>query len=438
MTKAVVSSVAPGSIAEEMEIKPGDFIVSINEKPITDLIDYKYLISDDYLEVELVDGVTGEQWVLEIEKEFDEDLGVTFDEAVFDGIRACQNRCVFCFVDQMPSQMRETLYVKDDDYRLSFLQGNFVTLTNLSRVDLDRIAELRLSPLYVSVHTTNPDLRVRMLGNKKAGQVLEQLRFLASAGTQLHTQIVLCPGVNDGAELEHTIEDLTSLWPAVQTVAVVPVGLTDFRAGLYELRNVSVEEAKGLVKQISRLQHSLRQKTGKSLVYLSDEFYLKAGEPVPEAETYDDYEQLENGVGLVRLLYDRFEKVKDQIPGEILPMKRVVLATGKLGGQAMQPVLDELKKVKGLFIEPLVIENRFFGSNVTVTGLLTGSDIIEALKETAIDADVLLIPAVMCKKQETVFLDDLSPSYVAAKLTLPVKVVDISAGFDDLFRVLFE
>ncbi|WP_461569861.1 DUF512 domain-containing protein [Thermincola ferriacetica] len=433
---ALINYVEPDSIAAEAGLEKGDVIRSVNGNPVTDLIDYKFLTTDEFLEIEVLKK-SGEEWIIEIDKEFDEDLGLGFETATFDGITSCRNRCVFCFVDQMPAGMRKSLYIKDDDYRLSFLQGNFVTLTNLTAEAMQRIINMRLSPLYISVHTTNPDLRVKMLRNKKAARIMEQLQQLADAGIEMHTQVVLCPGINDGAELDRTLDDLTGLWPAVQSIAIVPVGLTGHRAGLTELRTVTPEEARDLINRINSRQQELRRKTGKTMVYLSDEFYLKAEIPIPPSEHYDDFAQLENGVGMVRLLYEDFAIARKNIPDIINPPRKVILATGVLGEQAIKPMIDELNEVKGLRIDIFTVQNRFFGGAVTVTGLVTGSDIIHAFRERDLSGDLLVIPSVMCKKTEAVFLDDLTPQDLERRLGIKVSLIDISNGLDGFLDVLF-
>lgn len=373
-----VDNIQPNSIAEEMGVEPGDRLLAINGQAMEDFIDYRFLCADEYLEIQLLKK-NGEEWILEVEKEYDEDLGITFSESTFDGIKRCQNRCIFCFVDQMPAGMRETLYVKDDDYRMSFLHGNFVTLTNVKEQDLARIIKLRLSPLYISVHSTNPELRSKMLNNPKAGQIMVQLKKLAEAGIEFHTQIVLCPGVNDGLELEQTLKDLTSLYPALLSVAIVPVGLTAFRQGLYNLQEFTPVEAKSLVAKITELQKQNLKRLKDPLVYLGDEFYLMAGETFPKTEVYGEFPQLENGIGMARLFLDDFEQLKSKLPLKLAKQGKITLATGVSGGKALQSVLAELKKIGNLEIDLQVVANNFFGTRVTASGLITGQDLIKAL-----------------------------------------------------------
>ncbi|MDD4335658.1 MAG: DUF512 domain-containing protein, partial [Desulfotomaculaceae bacterium] len=297
--------VEPGSIAEELGVAVGDRVTAINGAPVLDLIDFRFLAADELLFIDLKKA-DGEEWVLEVEKDFDQDLGINFGAGGFGPVIKCINKCVFCFVDQMPPGMRRTLYVKDDDYRLSFWNGNFITLTNLSENKLKRIARQRLGPLYISVHTTNPVLREKMLGSSRAGSIMEQLRFLAEAGIEMHTQVVLCPGLNDAAELERTAGDLISLWPAVKSLAVVPVGLTRFREDLYSLAAFTPEKARALLRWIHTRQKELITGYKHPFIFASDEFYLLAEEPVPAAERYDGFPQLENGVGLTRLFLNEW------------------------------------------------------------------------------------------------------------------------------------
>lgn len=432
--EVLIEEVLPGSIAEEVGIETGDILLSINDQQPRDLIDYRFICSDDQLEVE-IQKKDGEVWVCEIEKDFDEDLGLRFSEDTFDGIRNCANRCIFCFIDQMPPGMRNSLYVKDDDYRLSFLHGNFVTLTNLTRSDLDRILQMRISPLYISVHTTNPNLREEMLGNRKAGEIQKQLTELAEAGIEMHTQIVLCPGINDGNELEKTIQDLSLLWPSVKSVAIVPVGLTGYRENLKALRKFTGVEAVGLVNMVYDYQKRFLDKFGTPLVYLADEFYVLAGAEFPAAEYYGDFPQLENGVGLARLFYDSFNREESKLPVQLPADKRVAVITGISGEAVLNPIVSRLNQIKNLHVELISVKNTFFGGHVTVTGLLTGRDIIETLKNNK-KFDEILLPSVMCKRDESVFLDGITPKQLENELETPVRVVDISEEAKQLVEAI--
>ncbi|KKM08806.1 Fe-S oxidoreductase [Clostridiales bacterium PH28_bin88] len=423
----LVAGVEPGSAASDAGIEPGDLILSINGEPLEDFIDYRYLCAEEFVQVDLLKA-TGERWTVAIEKDVDEDLGVSFSTTTFDGIRQCGNRCIFCFVDQMPAGMRESLYVKDDDYRHSFLHGNFITLTNLRDRDIERIRSLKLSPLYISVHTTNPSLREQMMRHPAAGRIMEQMRLLVEAGIQLHTQIVLCPGINDGTELDRTISQLADLWPQVLSIAVVPVGLTAHRRELYPLQGYSPQAARQVLKQVSQHQQELLERLGSRLVYAADEFYLHAGLPIPGVETYEDFPQMENGVGLVRKFLDDYDKIKRKLPRRLPRSREVGVVTGVSAAKIMLTILDELNKyVKGLRVQAAVVENRFFGPTVTVAGLLTGADLLRALDSAFPRNTPVLIPEVMVKAGEDLLLDGYRVNEVAGHLGLDLQVVPADA-----------
>jgi putative radical SAM enzyme (TIGR03279 family) len=412
--------VEPGSIADELGLEAGDRLTAINGEPVRDIIDFRYLAADDLLCVD-IKKTDGEEWVLEVEKDFDQDLGIDFGADCFGPTTRCANKCVFCFVDQMPPGMRTTLYVKDDDYRLSFWSGNFITLTNLSKNKLKRIAGQRLSPLYISVHTTNPDLREKMLGSSRAGSIMDQLRFLAEAGIEMHTQVVLCPGLNDNGELERTAGDLASLWPAVRSLAVVPVGLTRFRESLYHLDVFTPEKARRLVRWIHARQKEYMTSFKHHFIFASDEFYLLAGEPIPGADRYDGFPQIENGVGLTRLFKDEWAEAEDCLPDQAAKQK-IVLVTGVLGEAILKPVAARLNKIAGLQVLINVVKNEYFGRQVTATGLVTGIDILTQV--AAGDAGgLLVIPSVMLKNDEAVFLDNVSVEELSERLKVRVAVV---------------
>lgn len=307
-----IKSVRPGSIAEEMGIERGDCLLSVNSIEVKDIIDYKYLMSNEYVEVE-IEKKGREIWKLEIEKEYDEDLGVEFEEAILDKPRNCHNNCIFCFIDQLPPGMRKTLYFKDDDSRLAFFQGNFVTLTNMADEDIDRIIKYRISPINVSVHTTNPELRVKMLNNKFAGNIYSRLKKLTENGIKINCQIVLCPGINDGLEFKKTVEDLYKLYPGIENVAVVPLGVTKYRKGLFKLKQYDSISAGKQLQIAEKLQHKYLYETGAPFVRLSDEFYLVSGSKIPNSKFYEDYSQLEDGVGVVRIFRDNLDKNIDYL-----------------------------------------------------------------------------------------------------------------------------
>lgn len=424
-----ITEVVAGSIAEEIGLVPGDWLLAINGQPVTDLIDYKFLSSDEEITLS-IRKADGRKWSLDIEKDYDADLGLVFDEVVFGGIRHCANRCLFCFVDQMPPGMRPSLYVKDDDYRLSFWQGNFVTLTNLTDEDIDRIRRLRLSPLYVSIHTTDPGLRADLLRNPRAGRLMEQLSALGEAGIEIHAQIVLCPGINDGPALAKTVKDLAALWPQVRSAAVVPVGLTGHREGLTPLRSLASEEAMALLATLSGWQKEFLERLGTRFVYASDEIYLVSDMPIPLREAYEDLPQTENGVGLVRLFLDDFHEALKAFPKKLPVLRRFLLVTGVLGEKVITPLIARLNQTENLEISTCVVENRFFGGGVTVTGLLTGADIIRGVhdyfqenpREYPANFDGVLIPAIVFRSGGGVTLDDLTPTALADAVGLPVRV----------------
>ncbi len=427
-----VARVEPGSIAEEMGIEQGDRLIAVNGEPVRDLIDFCFLEAEEDLSLDLKKA-SGEEWILDLEKDYDQGLGLRFEGDGFGRTIQCSNHCVFCFVDQMPPGMRDTLYVKDDDYRLSFWSGNFITLTNVHEQQLQRIASMRLSPLYISVHSTNPELRKRMLGNTRAGLILGQLQELTAAGIEMHTQVVLCPGLNDGMELARTADDLSGLWPAVRSLAVVPVGLTRFRQGRHPLLDFTRAEARRLVRWVGSKQEEYLRTLGDPFIFASDEFYLLSGEPVPPLERYADFPQTENGVGLTRLFLEEWEEVKVRLPQKRVKIK-VTLVTGVLGEEVLGPVAAELNRVNGMEVIVKVIENCFFGEKVTVAGLLTGTDLVSQVC-TAEIGNLLVIPAVSLKKEEPVFLDGMSLLELSRNLKVKVAAV---AGPGQLLDVLLD
>ncbi|MDF2571566.1 MAG: putative radical enzyme, partial [Sporomusa sp.] len=345
-------------------------------------------------------------------------------------VRQCANKCIFCFVDQMPAGMRESLYIKDDDYRLSFLYGNFVTLTNLGPRDLSRIARLHLSPLYVSVHTTNGELREKMLGGKQAGKILEQLSQLVEKGIDLHTQVVLCPGFNDGKELERTISDLFGMYPSVLSLAIVPVGLTRFRDNCYSLTTFSSKEAEQVIKLVHKWQEKCRKENNESFVYLADEFYLAAGQEIPSYESYDGFPQLENGVGIVRSFLTEWEE-QPLIGAGYAEPHYIDVVCGISAEKILTPLLSNLS-IPNLTIRVVAVENKFFGNNVTVTGLLTGGDIIESLQQLSGPRNGIIIPGVALRKGEHFFLDNTTPETIATKLGVPVHTAYFAQDLKEL------
>lgn len=434
----IVDSVAPGSIAGELDIEAGDALVEINGNKIEDIFDYQYYTQDEYIEV-LIRKPSGEEWILEIDKEYDEDLGITFENGLMDDYRSCRNKCIFCFIDQMPKGMRDTLYFKDDDSRLSFLQGNYVTLTNMSDADVDRIIRYRLSPINVSFQTTNPALRCKMLNNRFAGQALEKAWKLARAGITMNGQIVLCKGVNDGAELERSISDLSAYLPNLESVSVVPVGLSKYRDGLFPLEPFTPQDARQVLAAIHKWQDKLYDAHGVHFVHASDEWYILAGEELPEEERYDGYLQLENGVGMLRLLIDEFQAAFDALrqAGDVdAAPKELSIATGKL---ACGFISDMAGQITAAFpqikIHVYAVRNDFFGEMITVSGLLTGQDLLAQLKGKAL-GDRLLLPQNVLKSGETVFLDDMTLAELEKALQVPIDIVK-SSGQDFLDAIVF-
>lgn len=420
--KHIVSAVKEDSIGWELEIEPGDELLAINGQELEDVFDYHYLINDEYIEV-LIQKPDGEQWLLEVEKDMEEDLGLTFVNSLMDEYRSCSNHCIFCFIDQMPPNMRETLYFKDDDSRLSFLQGNYVTLTNMSDHDIDRIIHYHLAPINISFHTTNPELRCKMLHNRFAGDIFPKVQRLYEAGIELNGQIVLCKGINDGEELERTISDLSKYLPHLRSVSVVPVGLSRFRDGLYPLEAFTKEDAKKVLEQIHRWQDKIYAEYGVHFIHASDEWYLLAEEELPKEERYDDYIQLENGVGMLRLLEEEVKEVLSQIEGDDRE-RHVSIATGLLAAPFILQLTEQItKKYPKIRISVIGIINEFFGESITVSGLVTGTDLKKQLADKDL-GEYLLIPCNMLRSGENVFLDDVTVEELEAYLHTPIRVTD--------------
>ena len=433
-----ISRVLPGSIAEELEIEAGDRILAIDNTNIEDIFDYQFLVQDSYIEV-LVEKPDGEQWLLEVDKEYDEDLGLEFENGLMDEYRHCSNRCVFCFIDQMPPGMRDTLYFKDDDARLSFLQGNYVTLTNLSGHDIDRICRYRLSPINISFHTMKPELRCRMLNNRFAGEALKKVDLLYEADIHMNGQIVLCKGLNDGQELEFSIRELMKYVPCLESLSVVPVGLTKYREGLYPLEPFSKEDAKEVIRLIEGFQKECCEKFGSHFVHASDEWYILAGQEVPEEERYDGYLQLENGVGMLRLLLNEFENALEQRKtGErVLERKadELSMATGLLAYPYIRKMAKRVMEIwPQICIHVYPITNEFFGERITVSGLITGRDLLSQLRGKNLGRR-LLLPENMLRSGEDVFLDDVRTGELEKALQVSINIVK-SSGYDFLNAIL--
>lgn len=426
----IISRIVPGSIAEELGLVPGDKLLSVNGEAISDIIDLSFALAEEYVEL-LIEKGNGEQELFEIEKEFDDELGAEFESAVFDRIRQCANRCIFCFVDQMPQGMRDSLYVKDDDYRLSFLYGNFITLSNLGPKDIERIKRLHLSPLYISVHATDGELRARMLGNKRAADIQSQLDKLITCGVEFHSQVVLCPNTNDGEQLEKTIKDLYTLQPYALSLAIVPVGLTRYREACYPLAGFTSDEARQIIVQVSKWQERCRREIGSSFVYLSDEFYIASDSEIPAEEFYDGFPQLENGIGLVRSFLSEWTEALRDVKGYAAPMY-IDIVCGVSAYKVLTPLLAKLQ-IANLIPRLVPVKNQFFGENVTVTGLLTGKDIIQTLQELPGARSGVIIPGIALRKGEDKFLDETTPSYIESAVKAPVRTAYFAK---DLFELL--
>jgi putative radical SAM enzyme (TIGR03279 family) len=422
---AVVASVEPGSIGEELGFQPGDRLLSINGQRPRDLIDLQVLVGDEALVLEVQDP-DGTVHTVELEKDLDEGLGLGFTEALFDGLKQCNNACPFCFIDQQPPGKRRSLYLKDDDYRLSFLYGSYLTLTNLSQADWRRIEDQRLSPLYVSVHATEPQLRSRLLVNPRAALLLEQLCWFQERNLQIHAQVVVCPGLNDGDALERTLRDLARFaggdWPAVLSAAVVPVGLTRFRPPGDGLVPVDRACARAVIGRVERLQVEFQGGCGSRFAWLSDEWYLIAGLPLPQRAAYEDLPQQENGVGSIRAFLEALEWATRELPARLERPRRLGWVVGKLVAEALQPVVDRLNAVEGLELILHGLPSPYWGQDQVVTGLLTGSDLLEGLAGRDL-GDRLLLPSVMLRQGEPVFLDDVSLEELEQHFPVPIDLV---------------
>ncbi|WP_294148096.1 DUF512 domain-containing protein [uncultured Clostridium sp.] len=428
----LISKVDPGSIAEELELEPGDMLLTIDGDEIEDIFDYEYMIDSEAITL-VVKKKNGEEWELDIENEY-QDLGLTFENGLMSDYRSCKNKCIFCFIDQMPAGMRETLYFKDDDSRLSFLQGNYITLTNMKDKDIDRIIRYRLAPINISVQTTNPELRCLMLHNRFAGDALSKIDTLYEAEIPMNGQIVLCKNVNDKAELERSIRDLSRYAPCMASVSVVPVGLSKFREGLFPLEPFTKEDAEENLEIIERWQKIIYEKHGIHFIHASDELYMLAGRPMPEEERYDGYIQLENGVGMVRLLTTEIEQaLKDACDDG--GTEELSMATGALAYPYIKEYLDQIMKIyPGRKVHLYKIINHFFGEQITVAGLITGTDLIEQLKGQEL-GERLLLPCAMFRSGEEVFLDDVTKTEVQNALQVRVDIVK-SSGHDFVDAVL--
>ena len=417
MNGAYVLSVDEGSIAEELEIESGDLIVAINDKKIVDYLDYKFLSTNEEI-VLMVKKKNGELFEYEIENPYMEDLGINFKNMLFDNPKSCHNKCIFCFIDQMPKGMRDTLYFKDDDARLSFLYGNYVTLTNMSEKDIERLIEYKISPVNISVHTTNPELRRSMLNNKNAGKILEHIKKLYDHGIEMNMQVVLCPDINDKEELDRTISDLSQFLPVAKSMSVVPVGLTRCREGLCPLKSFDKETSKALIEQITKWQKKLMREHGTRFVYAADEFYVNADVPLPDECEYEDFPQIENGVGMLSSLESEFMRALD-CGMKLQKKQKTIIATGEISAKFIKKLVNLTKMSYNIGdTEVISIKNELFGGKVSVSGLLGASDLFRELKGK--EADRILITESMLKQDEDIFLDDITLKEASEKLGIEI------------------
>ncbi len=429
-----IASVDAGSPAERAGVRPGETLLEISGHRVVDVLDYKFYGYDARLTLTLLEG-DGQQRTVKVRKEEGEDLGLNFETYLMDRARSCANQCIFCFVDQMPPGMRKTLYFKDDDARLSFLMGNYITLTNLSRRELQRIMDLRVSPINISVHATDPELRTRMLKNPRAGECLEVMTRLAQAGIRMNCQVVACPGINDGPALDRTLRELGELHPAVESVAVVPVGVTRFREGLCPIAPYTRDQAAALLDQVEAFAAASLAERGTRLAWCSDEFYLLAGRALPERAYYEELAQLENGVGMLRLLTSQAGLALEDLEPGAAPAP-FSIATGVSAAPFLQEIVDKArKKCSNIRGTVYPIRNRFFGETITVSGLVTGGDLLEQLRGRDL-GERLLLPSSMLRAGEDVFLDDVTVEQVEAALGVPVVPVEADSGFDLVDAIL--
>ena len=417
----IIDKVEPGSIAEELEIEPGDLLLKINNQTIKDVFDYHYLINDEFLTV-LIQKPNNEEWELEIEKDYEQDLGIEFSESLMDNYRSCKNKCIFCFIDQNPKGMRETIYFKDDDARLSFLQGNYITLTNMKNEDIERIIKYKLEPVNISVHTTNPELRIKMLNNRFAGDALNKIKMLYDGGISMNSQIVLCKNWNDKEELDRSIRELSAYLPYMESLSVVPLGKTKYREGLTELESFTKKDAAEVLDQIHGWQDKFLKKYGTRFVFASDEWYIRAGYELPTADYYEGYGQIENGVGIMRSFIDEAEEYLEELNSNPKPHK-VSLVTGVLAYSMMQELIAKInKRFPQVETSLYCIQNHFYGPEITVTGLLTGQDIIAQLTGKDL-GDYLLLPNVLLRSGEEILLDDITVNDIQNALQTPIRIV---------------
>lgn len=429
-----ISKVYNGSIAEELGVEVGDKIISINGKKVKDIIDYRFLMADNYVVIEIEKKDNEEVWELEVEKEFDEKLGVEFKNGIMDNAQSCKNKCIFCFIDQLPKGMRKSLYFKDDDSRLSFLQGNFVTLTNMKDEDIDRIIEYKISPINISVQTTNPELRMKMLTNRFAGNIMDRIKRLSEGGIAMNCQVVLCPDVNNGEELRKTIMDLYKFYPNVKNVAGVPVGVTKYREGLFNLKTYNKSMAKEEINLVEQIQRKFMKEIGFPFVRLSDEFYVLAEIEVPEKEFYEEFDQLEDGIGMIRIFRENIKSTLKDLKMEV--KGNFTFVTGSSAFEEIKSAADKISSVnRNLNINTVKILNDCFGHSITVAGLITGKDIINQLQQTRY-AEYIIIPRNMLKVDTEMFLDDRMIEDIQKALNTKVLVCEYTG--EDLIKIINE
>jgi putative radical SAM enzyme (TIGR03279 family) len=436
----IIASVIPGSCAEECGIKSGDRLISVNGILPRDTIEYSYLTCGESVRLRVQSGRRSRTLV--VNKDCDANLGLVFDSDCFNGVKRCRNRCLFCFVDQLPAGLRSSLYEKDDDYRLSFLHGNFLTLTNMDDQDLHRILSLHLSPLYISVHATDPGIRGFLFGRRGPVPVLDQIGRLAGGRITMHIQIVLCPGINDGDILRRTINDLAVYWPYVASVGIVPVGLTRFRSDRPKLRAFTRTECVRLIRDVTASQKRFRRELGVSFIYLADEFFIRGRRPFPGTCSYDHFPQLENGIGHGRLFRDEFRRLLPTLPGRLRRQRRLFVATGRAGAAVLWPVIRRLRRIRNLELSLIPIASTFFGPRISVTGLLTGGDLLWGLR--GLQGEEVLLPSVVLKKDTSMLLDGMSVEQIASRTGCRLTVLEPTAGalvreiFRDTRKVLSE
>lgn len=437
MRQIIIHRITPNSIGEALGLVPGDVVLAVNGKTdLEDMLDYQFEVNGSELVELTVQHQDGSPEIYEIEKDPEDDLGLTFTSPIFTPIKTCNNACPFCFIDQQPEGLRSSLYVKDDDYRLSYFNNTYITLTNLTPHDRERIARLRPGPLYVSVHSTVPEKRQILLKNKKAGTILEELRWLKSLEVPFHCQIVVCPGINDDESLTQTLKDLASLKPEALSVAVVPVGLTQHRENLPELNPVDNTSAKQVIQQVESFTQATQNQ---DFIFLSDEFYFKAGLPLPQYETYGDFPQLDDGVGTVRMLLEDFYALEETLPQGVSPSRNYLILTGQYAAMAISPIITRLNEIEGLYLDVVSVESQFWGMPVAVAGVITGQDILAALEHTDLNGyHSAIIPAIMLKHDSETFLDGLTVSELSEKLNLPFQVLQDPYSAEEFLSHLFE